>query len=315
MPKVNPEKHIKGEEAELAQILSQYGVFKFAFQPIHNGIENSSFRVQTADSTYALRVYSQERKSDESIQFELSFQDYLRLHGIPIPQIIANKDGKKLGVTEIHGKRWQSILMEYVEGSSVTEKPSHELIEDLATIHARMHMLGAELGKGAEPSSAKWVDLRDSFAAEIECGSIADAEVVDFIKRVASYRFLLPTSLPHSYNHLDVDFDGNVITDGRRVKAIIDFDDLQFSPTVVCLGYSLWSVLSDVGVDAMRHYLATYEKVRPLAQIERAILRDIIFFRNYVIGAVRLALWPEKRTAEDIAVILRLEGEIPTLVL
>src|SRR5262249_23716837 len=135
--------------------------------------------------------------------------------------------------------------------------------------------------------------------------------VEELIGRIKTYRYPLNPDLPQGYNHLDIDFDGNVITRGDRVVAIVDFEDLAYSPMIVCLGYTLWNILDDEGEGAMRYYLAEYEKVRPLTEVERKALPHVIFFRNYVLAVVRLMLWDAQTPISDITDLLELEKMIP----
>lgn len=257
-------------------------------------------------------MYAQGKK-DEDILFEINFQAYLRDHGIPIPIIQPNKKGDELNIVEIDGTRWQTILMDLVEGQSVTTHPSYELIADLATLQAKMHLLGIEYAKNVDTSKKVWDDLHDSLASKVENTTVGGQEVKDLIERIKAYSYPLNPNLPYGYNHLDIDFDGNVLTKDNKVSGIVDFEDLQYSPIIVCLGYSLWNILDDDGIEAMKHYLRSYEKVRPLTPAEYEALPNVVFFRNYVMAIIRLLLWDKDTPIEDITSLIRLEQEIPTL--
>lgn len=310
MRKLAPERHISITNEIVREILRSYSIAEFTFEQIHDGIENTSVRVESGGTKYVLRVYSQNRKSDEDVKFEILFQDYLRAHGIPIPAILPNEEGEELTIRHLERKRWQVLLMEYARGTSVTRHASPALIADLAGMQARMHMLGIDLAKRTDRPQKPWVDLRDSLAQRIQRDSISEKDVLDLVDRIERYRYPLDQDLPHGYNHLDIDFDGNVITKDEKVVAIIDFDDVQYSPPVVCLGYTLYSVLDDEGADAMRAYVQTYESIRPLSDKERVALPHVVLFRNYVLAAMRVLLG---RPDADIQRCLRLESEIPSI--
>lgn len=257
-----------------------------------------------------VRVYAQ-NKNDGNIFFEIAFQDYLREHDIPTPFIHKNKNGNELTISEIDGKHWQIILMNFVEGQSVTIKPSYEHLTELATLQAKMHLLGMEFAKNSSKPKKLWADLHDSFAPKVESTTVGGKEVQDLIQRIKAYSYPFKTDLPYGYNHLDIDFDGNMLTKDNRVSGILDFDDLQYSPLIVCLDFSLWNVLDDEGIDAMRHYLKEYETIRPLTSVEREALPNVVFFRNYVMVIIRLLLWDENTAIEDITNLIQLEREIP----
>ncbi len=311
MYKLNSEKQISANKEIITKILVEYSISNFTFQPINEGIANSSFIIQSDEQKYVLRIYAQ-GKNDKDILFEINFQDYLRSNGIPIPAIYPNKNNKELTIIKENGLEWQCILMEFIEGQSVTPHPSTELNIELAKLQARMHILGIDFTNTIN-NSIKLSELQDSLAKEIKETPVTNNDVPEFIERVKNFNYQLDSSLPYGYNHLDIDFDGNVITKDNHIVGIIDFEDLKYSPPVVCLGYTLWNILDDEGIDAVINYLNAYEEIRPLTSLESKTLPHVIFFRNYVIGILRLLLWKKDRNINDILDILQLEKEIPKM--
>ena len=310
MQKLEPHNQINSTQDSVARILSEYSISDFTFKPINEGISNTSFVIEDKKNKYVLRVYAQDSKTSDEIIFEIEFQDYLRERGIPIPLIYKNTLGGELSILEIDGKKWQCILMQFVEGKSVTVHPSSELISELARLQAKIHVLGIEFGKTKDKPEKMLSDLQDSIAEKLTDIPVKTKEVLDFIERAKKYRYHLDKNLPYGYNHLDIDFDGNVLVKNNAVSAIVDFDDLKYSPAIVCLGFSLWNILNDEGLDSMRYYLSEYQKIRPLDSLEIAALPHVIFFRNYVIGLIRLMLWEEDTPIEDIENLIKLEKEI-----
>lgn len=310
--KLNPDDQISLDKDVLATILRVYEILDFTFELIHEGIANTSAHIQTQNKRYVVRIHAQ-GATEERIAFEINFQDYLLEHEIPVPVIHRNIYNQKLTTVEVGGKSWHVILMDFIEGANVTVKPSLDLVAELARAQAKMHMLGMAYASLHPGRNHEWADLHDTLAVKVENTTVGGQEVKDLIKRIKKYSYSLHTELPHGYNHLDLDFDGNVLTKDGHVTGIIDFGDLEYSPVVVCLGYSLWNMLDDEGLEAMEYYLSEYEKVRPLSQIEREALPNVVFFRNYQMAIVRLILWDEKTPIEDIQGILELEKEIPIL--
>ncbi len=311
MLKLEPHNQIEVTEESISKFLDFYGINNFTFDAIKEGISNISLLVKSQEKKYVLRIYAQERKTNEEINFEIKFQDYLRSHNVPIPKIYPNRQGEEMTVVKLNGKSWQSILMELVEGSSVTNNPSDHLIKELANIQARMHILGIDYSKNEDSIKDPLTSLRDYVFSKLPNILVNDKEVLEFVKRVKAYEYNLDPNLPQGWNHLDINFDGNVITKDNKVEGILDFDDLLFSPPVVCLGFTLWSIFDESGLDAIWLYLEEYQKIRPLTSLEFESLPHIIFFRNYSIGAFRLLLWEEDTPMKDIEDILKLEKEIP----
>jgi Ser/Thr protein kinase RdoA (MazF antagonist) len=310
--KLEPQNQFPIARDPIAKILATYGITEFIFEPINEGIANASARIESAGKKYVARVYAQGKK-DGDVIFEMEFQDFLRGRGIPIPVIYKNTDGKELTVVEIDGRRWQVILMDFVEGQSITPHPSRELISGLARLQAKMHLFGAEFAKSVDRPKKIWAGLRDGMVSKVEDTTVGGQEVQNLLRRIKTYSYPLSPDLSYGYNHLDIDFDGNVLTKDNRVSGIVDFEDLQYSPAVVCLGYSLWNILDDDGTESMRQYLAEYEKIRPLVPLEREALPHVIFFRNYVMAVIRLLVWNHDTPISDIRNLLKLEKEIPSL--
>jgi Ser/Thr protein kinase RdoA (MazF antagonist) len=307
------EGQVEGTHENLAVLLKRYDITDFTFIPINEGIENSSFRIKAADKEYVLRVYRHKKKPESEIEREINFVRLLQQNQIPVPMVHPTIEGSAYGRATINEKEHYSILMDFVEGASVTTNPSTTLLTELATYQAKMHLLGIEFAHSTDASKKPWNDLKDGIADKIKDSTAYGKEIEAFIERVKKYRYPLNPDLPYGYNHLDIDFDGNVLTKDNHVAAIIDFDDLEYSPTIACLGFTLWNTLDDEGEEAMRNYLHEYEKIRPLTSLEYEILPHVIFFRNYAIGITRLILHEKDMAEADMEDILRLEQEIPSI--
>ncbi len=279
--KFNPTK----ESISLA--LQQYRIFDFDFRPITKGIANTTIYIRSKNKELILRFYAQHRKTDEDIIFELNFQNYLRENEIPIPKIYTSINGDQLTFLVINRKKWQIVLMEFISGTSKTDH-TPELIKELSLLQARMHILGTRFSYPLKREGKSWKKLEDYYAIYIKNTHGHPKTVRDFIIRAKNFTYPLDQKLPFGYNHLDLDLDGNVIVKNNRIKGIVDFDDLSYSPISVCLGYSLWNVLHDENMRSMKKYLKYYESIRPLEESERLALLKIILFRNYEIGALRL---------------------------
>ena len=272
----------------LLGVLRYYNISTFTFEVITQGISNTTIKICSGGDIFIMRIYARKRRTDQQILFELLFQDYLREKGIPIPHIYRNIAGKELTICNINKKEWQIILIEFIDGSNKTIKHTPELIRLLASIQAKMHLFGAQFTHRAPGEDKSWKKLIDYYAVCLDDISKYNKNIQDFIFHAKNFTYELDSSLPRGYNHLDFDLDGNVIVRDNCIKGIIDFDDLSFSPSIVCLGYSLWNVLHDENIEKMKKYLMHYEKIRPLNDFERIALPNIILFRNYEIGALRL---------------------------
>jgi Ser/Thr protein kinase RdoA (MazF antagonist) len=279
--KLHPDRQYPVSRETLTRVLAHYEIHKFSFEQLHNGIANTTVRIESGSSSYVLRVYRQMRKVDADIALELEFQDFLRERGIPIPVIFKNTKGEELTLHREGGLMWQAVLMSFVDGTTRTPY-TPELISELAQLQVQMHHSGMEFAS-KHPSTAHWNDLH--LAHTPSASSTYESEVRAFIERLRSFRYPLEEELPYGYNHLDLDLYGNIAIKNNRISGIFDFDDLEYSPLIVCLGNTLWDVLFDHSEAFMWKYLADYQDRRKLTANEREVLPTVVQFRNYAVAS------------------------------
>ena len=200
--------------------------------------------------------------------------------------------------------------MDFAEGESSTQRYTPGLIRDLARTQATMHVLGMEYAKKMRGNEKIYTEMDNWLANRTEEYAGNNTEISNFLKRARLIRYALNPTLLHGWNHLDLDIVGNVIVKDDKVNAIVDFADLDYSPCVMCLGYSLWAVLFAEDEAAVRMYLAEYIKIRPLTKKEYEALPHIMLFRNYMIGIVEFLVLKKEEKKE---IFLRLEKEIPKI--
>ncbi len=313
MLKLEPQNQIQITENNISEILKTYEIFKFTFVLINKGIENTSVLITAGEVKYVLRIYKQSKKKEDDVLFEINFQDYLRDHGVPIPIIFKNIEKKEVSVVAVGGKTWNCIMMAFVEGQSSAVIATDELIRSLAKLQAKMHLLGVGYADFLKRPRKLWKDLHDSLAENIKDIPGNEKTVYEFLERAKSFRYNLNPNLPYGYNHMDIDLDGNLIVNNNKIMAIIDFDDLRYSPIIACLGFTLWNVLDDQGMDAMYAYLKEYEKIRLISPLEYEALPSVLLFRNYIIGIIRIATRDSSTSMPNLENIFKLEQEIPNL--
>ena len=224
--------------------------------------------------------------------------------------VYPNNKGEELSCVEIDGKVWQVLLMEYSEGNQSNDYPEDLLIE-LAQMQAKMHILGIEFSKRSQKHTATLEELYDTmWPDEKEVGLILryNLSTKEFIRNGREIHIKINPELPHGYNHLDIDFEGNVLVKNNHIEAILDFDDLCYSACVICLGYTVWHILFITNdLEKVDLYLSEYQKVRKLTSLELEALPEIMLFRNYVIGIIELELW---KNYDRVKTIVDLEKQI-----
>lgn len=311
MPKLHPQKQLPLNRRIVKEMLWHYNLTLRSFEILPRGIENTTVAVTTERGTYALRIYRQGNKTIQNIEQELSFMEFLRAVKIPIPPVLKNTFGKQVTRYKNNKTVWSFILMEFAEGIH-PKRYSKETVEQLATIQVKMHKLGKQFAEKVGARKLLWKDLREGeFSPRIKLSTIKNREIRDFVQRVRKFRIPLPTNLPYGYNHLDI-IHGNILVRNNLIAAILDFDDARYSPRVVCLGYTLLDILSITKKPSnLFFYLSIYTQYQPLTKSEKKILKGILHFRNYIIGAMEIYFYGEK--GRNVKTALNLEKIISRL--
>lgn len=273
----------------IGMVLDCYGISSFDYMQATSGIQNSTFIITTHDKTYALRVYQHQSKSAADIALEIAFTEHLAAHRVKVPLVYANQAGRKVTAVTAEQRNWDAILMEYIDGEHPAQYSDH-LLHEMAATQATIHRLGAQFTYGTPQARAlRQITEKAQFIALIDTETVADPRLRDFVRRAAAYELLLPDALPLGYSHFDFD-KGNLLVDtGGVITGILDFDDLQYAPMVVCLAYTLWHVLYKTrDLVKVQTYLRTYQTRRDLRKAERSALLSAVLLRHYQVASLQI---------------------------
>lgn len=284
--KIAEKSQFNPDRQKIARILERYDLELKSYREASAGIENTTLIIDTNKGAFVMRIYRQQKKPALEINRELDFMTYLRINGMKVPVVVANKAGDQLTTERFKNKRWRIIVMEFIEGYHA-EKYTDGLINELSSIQARMHNLSSTY-KDSYPISEPLTRLKESyFITLIPQSQIIDDRLGAFLDRAKDYELKLPRELPRGLCHLDYDTDNTLVKDDA-VAAVLDFDDLGLAPFVVCLGYTLWHVYTYAGQEASKSYLENYKTKRKLSDLELSYIKPIMLFRHYVISAVKI---------------------------
>ncbi|HSW74696.1 MAG TPA: phosphotransferase [Candidatus Saccharimonadales bacterium] len=272
----------------LASILSHYSINDFSYSLADGGIENTTCIIQAPEQTYALRIYRQAKKPLAAIKCELLYMSALRSQGLPVPTVYTNQHESAITQAHVNDQNWEALLMEYMLGQHPSGYTS-ALISQMAQAQAPMHLIGEAFDRpnNVVPHPTKLVE--SEFVHRVDQDKLDNKKLLDYIERIVKYEVILDKELPLGYSHFDFD-SGNILVDSNgHLSAILDFDDLQYSPLVVCLGYTLWSILYETrSENLILRYMAEYQKNRRLCQLEQQFLPKVMLFRHYVITALKV---------------------------
>ena len=241
------------------------------------GIENTNYFVTTDQAPYVLTLF--ERLSFEQLPFYLRLMKHLAVHGIPVPDPAANRDGDVLHT--MNGK--PASVVNRLKGKSELA-PTAAHCKALGEVLARMHLAGREFGM-SQPNlrGLSWwnetVPVVLPFISEPET-HLLQSELA-YQNHVASQSAY--GALPRGPIHADLFRDNAMfaqdLAEGEppQLTGIFDFYfagvDAWLFDIAVCLND--WCVnLADGSADLERSraLLQAYEAVRPLTAQERELL-------------------------------------------
>ncbi len=273
--------------AEIAQILDHYDLGALGeVTAFTTGAVQTNLLLHTTRGKFVLRYYRQNR-SFAAVQFEVNLLNYLKRHAYPCPGVIRNKRGRYLGLSQ----EKPYALFEFVEGVHI-EEPSAaqqtQLIQKVAELH--------KLTRHYRPTHrhARW-NYRKSFCATMAEKTVQTIATTSTQEKLAWYhqtlaQVVLPAALPKGICHADFHFSNVLFKDGN-FQALLDFDDANYTyltfdlvallePTLFPFRWDTWQAVSPATVvfnfTAARKIIATYQTVRPLNQLEKRHLFDVL---------------------------------------
>jgi homoserine kinase type II len=206
-------------KGELADLVEDYGLVKLiAATGIPAGSVNTTYLLDTARGKHLLRV--DEVKGELEVKRELDLLLFLRKHGFPCPQPVADRKGRYYRET---GGKCLSVYR-YYDGRVVPpERLTTGQLESVGRVLADLHTIGKSYKKG--------IDNRFSFERIAAVYGDVRRQLPTYFKRIvrtlddeAEYlQNYLENKLPKGIIHGDL-FHDNFILRGEKVIAVLDFE-------------------------------------------------------------------------------------------
>lgn len=286
-----PQNQFQPSEPLVQRIFDNYGIRLNHFEEATSGIENVTLIAYTDGGKYVLRVYRQNKKSDDEILRELDFMRVMREQRLPVPHVVPSTHGLYLEVVNLEGRPWQCIVMDYVRGTH-PKTYTPVLVNEMADLQATMHRVGQSYMRQhdipTQRRTLREVYITDRLLADASLG----AGIRAFLTRVRAFAVDLDDALPRGLSHFDYDVENVLADESGHLTAILDFDDVKCLPVVVCLAYTLHDILDSAtdSEELAKRYLRRYQQTRLLTAGEKNILPQIILFRHYVCAIFDLDL-------------------------
>jgi homoserine kinase type II len=254
------------DKRELADIIEDYALVKLiSANGISTGSVNTNYLLETARGKHLVRV--DEVKSELEVKRELDLLLFLRKHGFPCPQPVADRKGRHY--RELGGK-YLSVYRYYDGHVMHTERITTAQLENVGRALADLHTVGKSYKKG--------IDNRFSFERVADLYAEVRGRLPSYFKRIVRtlddevdyLQNYLENKLPKGIIHGDL-FHDNVIVKGDKVVAVLDFEAASRGKFIFDLATAVNALCFDGQNYQLRRFeamIAGYEAVRALSLAE-----------------------------------------------
>lgn len=250
------------QESDIRKIAGSYDLTMVDYEPIAAIAARSHYLLRTQQGNYMLTVFDDKTYAQTVEQGRLL--SLLKEYAFPTTRPLLAANGK---IAIMH-KAKPVIIKEYVAGQ-VYRYPDKTMLHQVGTAMAKLHQvpwpdfLSNERPYGVQKFSS------------IQ-GQNIDTEYEGWIARRLPYlEQQKPQGLPRGLIHGDIFYD-NVLFEGTRLKAIIDFEDAICEDKVFDLGMGIVGLCRKgqrVVPEKARALVKGYEQIRELEEGEKKALQ------------------------------------------
>jgi len=215
------------DERELSEIVEDYALVKVtAAKGIPSGSVNTNYLLETPRGKHLLRV--DEVKGELDVKRELDLLLFLRKHGFPCPQPVADRKGR---LYRESGGKCLSIYR-WIDGHIPNPARFHaSQLEAVGRVLADLHTIGKSYKKG--------IDNRFTFERIADAYGEVRGKLPSYFKRIVRtlddevdyLRSYLESKLPKGIIHGDL-FHDNLLVKGDKILAVLDFEGVDHAMRV-----------------------------------------------------------------------------------
>ena len=263
------------QDSDIREIAGSYDLTIVDYEPIAAGTANSNYLVRAQQASYVLTVF-------EETTLALTVEhgrllSLLKEYAFPSPRPFLAVNGE---LAAAHNDK-PVMMKEHLTGR-VYRYPNKTMLHQVGTAMAKLHQV-------------PWPDVLSSRRpygvrrlSSIQ-GQRIDTEYEGWIaKRLSYLEQQKPQGLPRGLIHGDIFYD-NVLFEGTRLKAIIDFEDASCDDKVFDLGMAIAGLCGKgqgVVLEKARALVKGYEQIRELEDGEKSALQLYVEY-----AAVTVSCW------------------------
>ena len=254
------------DKRELAEIVEDYGLVKLlAAQGLVAGSVNTTYLLETARGKHLVRV--DEVKGELEVKRELDLLLFLRKHGFPCPQPLADRKGRHYHEA---GAKCLSVYRWYDGDVLRPERITAGQLENIGRALADLHTIGKSYKKG--------IENRFSFERVAGLYGGVRGRLPSYFKRIVRtlddevdyLQNYLETKLPKGIIHGDL-FHDNLIVKGDKIIAVLDFEAASRGKFIFDLATAVNALCfhgEEYDLKRFEALIAGYESLRALSLAE-----------------------------------------------
>ncbi len=254
--------YTKLQESDIREIVGSYDLTMVDYEPIAAGGSNSNYLLRAQQGSYVLTVF--DYMTFAQIAELGRLLSLLKEYAFPTTRPLVAANGKMA----IMHKARPVMIKEYVVGQ-VYRYPDKTMLHQVGRAIAKLHQVPCPdfLSNERPYGVQKFSSIQ---------GQKIDTEYEGWIaKRLPYLEQQKPQGLPRGLIHSDIFYD-NVLFEGTRLKAIIDFEDASCDDKVFDLGMGIVGLCGKgqrVVPEKARALVKGYEQIRELEEGEKKALQ------------------------------------------
>ena len=258
------------ELGHLAEVFELGAVQRY--EPIAAGTINTNFALETERGRYFVRL--NEGKAEADVAWEARLVTALAAAGVVTPPPLVAKDGRPYAECM---RKWASMFPWRTGHHVSADHVTPAIAETFGAALGDLHRAGLEVPSGWRRGS---IYDHDHLASRYDRCARVDDRAINYALAIlreelaiAKAGFALRRAATHGIIHGDL-FRDNVLWDGDRISAILDFEQASGGSLVydlaVCINDWCWTIYPRLDLAAA--LVAGYQRVRPLTAADRTAL-------------------------------------------
>jgi len=270
---------------ELSQIVEDCGLVRLTdSREVPSGCDSTHYLLETVKGKFFLKVDG--TKSESEVKREIDLLIFLRKHGFPCPEPVADRKGR-------HYREWAGkcvSLYRYIDGHGLTRKHIAAQLENAGRTLATLHGIGKAYKKG--------VESRFNFERVADLYADVRARLPGYFKNVtrtlddeADYlQHYLEAKLPKGIIHGDL-YPDNLLFKGQKIVGVLDFEAAGRGKFIYDMATAVNALCFDGNsyhLPLFEAFVSGYESLRTLALAEWDAFPNELRFSAFRLTVTRL---------------------------